>query len=141
MKHCYWCGRITAGDPLFCNTCGRTFDKKLCPRLHPNPRSAEICSRCGSRELSSPQPKVSLGWRVVEWLARMGLGTFLALLSVVLVYEVLKGALETPAMQTGLLVLGFLIAVCWWMWSKLPEWFRKFIRKQLRRKKDRHEEG
>lgn len=66
MRYCYHCGRITPGDPLFCNVCGRSFDRKLCPRLHPNPRSAEICSRCGSRELSTPQPKVGLEWRFLE---------------------------------------------------------------------------
>lgn len=140
MKHCYHCGRITAGEPLFCNTCGRTFDQKLCPRLHPNPRSAEICSRCGSRELSSPQPKVSPVWRITEWIARMSLGTILTLLSVFLVILVLRGLLHSLAVQSGLFLLGCMLGVLWWMWSKLPEWFRKFIRKQLRRRKDRHEE-
>jgi len=139
MKHCYHCGKITVGEPLFCNTCGRSFDRKLCPRLHPNPRSAEICSRCGSRELSTPQPKVSLGWRGIEWLTRISLGAFLVLLSVFLVYEVLATALATQAVQEGLLLLGFLVVLLWWLWSKLPEWFRKFIRKQLRRRKDRNE--
>jgi ribosomal protein L40E len=139
MKHCYHCGRITAGEPLFCNSCGRSFDKKLCPRHHLNPRSAEVCSKCGSRELSTPQPKVSLGWRIVEWLARMLLGALLILLSIFLVYLVLQGALQSAAIQSGLLLLGFLIAGLWWMWSKLPEWFRKFVHKQLRRRKDRHE--
>jgi len=140
MKHCYHCGRITAGEPLFCNSCGRSFDKKLCPRHHLNPRSAEVCSKCGSRELSTPQPKVSLGWWSLEWLARIVLGAFLALLSVFLVYEVLKEALAIEVVQSGLLLLGLLIAVLWWMWSKLPEWFRKFIRKQLRKRKERHEQ-
>jgi RNA polymerase subunit RPABC4/transcription elongation factor Spt4 len=139
MKHCYHCGRITAGDPLFCNSCGRTFDRKLCPRLHPNPRSAEICSRCGSRELSSPQPKVSAGWQVLEWLTRTVLGAFLVFLAVFLVYAFLKGALGTPGVLDGLILLGCLVAVLTWMWSKVPEWFRKFIQKQLRRKKDRHD--
>src|ERR1700682_2117455 len=105
MKHCYHCGRIAVGEPLFCNTCGRSFDRKLCPRLHPNPRSAEICSRCGSRELSTPPPKVSLGWRGIEWLTRISLGAFLVLLSVFLVYEVLATALATQAVQEGLLLL------------------------------------
>lgn len=140
MKHCYNCGRITAGDPLFCNTCGRSFDHKLCPRLHVNSRSADICSRCGSRELSTPQPKVSFGWRILEWLARMGLGAILGLLGLVFVYEFLTAALGVPAVQNGLIVLGCLIAALAWMWSKLPEWFRKFVRNRLRRRRDRHAE-
>jgi len=140
MKHCYNCGRITAGDPLFCNTCGRSFDRKLCPRLHVNPRSADICSRCGSRDLSLPQPKVSFLWRLLEWLARLGLGVVLLLFGLVFVYELLTAALGDPAVQNGLIVLGLLIAALVWMWSKLPEWFRKFVRNRLRRKRDRHAE-
>jgi RNA polymerase subunit RPABC4/transcription elongation factor Spt4 len=140
MKYCYHCGRISAGDALFCNSCGRSFDKKFCPRLHPNPRSAEICSRCGSRELSTPQPKVSFGWRILEWLTRMALGAALVLLGLFLVYEVLKAALGTPVVQSGLILIGLLLLVLVWMWSKLPEWFRKFIRRRLRRRKTRHEE-
>ena len=140
MKHCYYCGRITAGEPLFCNTCGRTFDKKLCPRLHINPRSAEICSRCGSRDLSSPQPKVSLVWKFLEWLTRMVLGAVMGLFGLVFAYELLGAALKTHVVQTGLIVLGCVIAFLAWVWSKLPEWFRKFIRRRLRRRSERHAE-
>ena len=64
MKYCYECGRVTAGEPLFCQFCGRTYNVKLCPRLHVNPRFAEVCSQCGSRDLSTPQPKVSVWWRI-----------------------------------------------------------------------------
>src|SRR5205807_4031359 len=139
MKHCFNCGRISAGDPLFCNTCGRSFDKKLCPRHHPNPRSAEICSRCGSRELSTPQPNVSLGWKFLEWLMRMVIGALLLLLSVFLGFEVLKGLLGSPMVQGGLVLLGMLLFVLAWIWGKFPEWFRKFVRKQLHKRRDRHE--
>jgi hypothetical protein len=27
----------------------------------------------------------------------------------------------------------------WWLWSLLPEWFRKLIRRSHRRKEQRHE--
>ena len=71
MKYCYECGRMTGGEPRYCQFCGRTYDVKLCPRRHENPRFAEVCSQCGSRELSTPQPKVSPVWRVLEFLARV----------------------------------------------------------------------
>jgi hypothetical protein len=67
------------------------------------------------------------------------LGAFLVFLAVFLVYAFLKDALGTPAVLDGLILLGCLVAVLAWMWSKVPEWFRKFIQKQLRRKKDRHD--
>jgi len=139
MKHCYHCGRLTSGDPLFCNSCGRSFDKKLCPRMHPNPRSAEICSRCGSRELSAPQPKVSFGWRILELLARILLAAIFALLALFFVYEMLTALLGSPVVQSGLILLGGLLAVLAWIWGKLPDWFRKFVRKQLSKRRDSHE--
>ena len=66
MTYCYNCGHMTAGEPLFCGKCGRTYDVKLCPRLHPNPRGAEVCARCGSRELSTPQPKIPLSFEAAR---------------------------------------------------------------------------
>ncbi len=86
MKYCYECGRITAGEPLFCNFCGRSYNVKLCPRHHPNPRIAEVCSQCGSRELSTPQPKVSIGWWLLEGLVRVFLGAFLVVCSLGIVF-------------------------------------------------------
>src|SRR5260370_27169328 len=71
MRYCNQCRRVTTGEPLFCNFCGRSYDLKLCPHRHPNPRTAEVCNQCGSRDLSTPHPRVSL------WLAPL-----LALLSV-----------------------------------------------------------
>src|SRR5947209_18622743 len=117
MKYCYHCSRINPGDPLFCNTCGRSFDRKLCPRLHPNPRSAEICARCGSRELSTPHAKVPVSWRILEWLARMFVGVALGLLAVVLAYEVVAELAGDAVVQTGLGVIGHMLLASgmWWV--------------------------
>jgi hypothetical protein len=139
MKYCYQCSRISPGDPLFCNSCGRSFDKKLCPRHHPNPRSAEICSRCGSRELSTPQPKVSFGWKILEWFARMSLGGVLIVLAIWFAYELLAELLGSPVVESGLVLLGILLFILAWIWGKLPEWFRKFVRRQLHKRRNRHE--
>lgn len=132
MKHCYQCGRYTAGDPLFCNRCGRSYDFKLCPRLHPNPRYAEICAQCGSHELSTPQPKVSVWWTVLEFLTKVFFGIALAYGSVAFLVFLLK----QPQVQMGFFVLAVLLGVLWWLWSQLPEWFRKLIRKTRKRKED-----
>ena len=135
MKFCYQCGRMTAGEPLFCSSCGRSYDVKLCPRLHPNSRSAEVCSQCGSRELSTPQPRVSVWWKVLEFLAKIVFGVFL-------VYLTLAGfiaLLKTPQFQNTLFVFRILIGLLWWLWSLLPEWFRKLVRRSVARKERRHE--
>jgi uncharacterized membrane protein YvbJ len=135
MKFCYQCGRMTAGEPLFCSSCGRTYDVKLCPRLHANSRHAEVCSQCGSRELSTPQPRVSVWWKVLEFIAEIVFG-------VLLVYLTLSGAvalLKTPEFQTALFLFAILIGLLWWLWSLVPEWFRKLVRRSHSRKERGHE--
>src|ERR1035438_9754040 len=116
LTYCYNCGRLTSGDPLFCGTCGRSYDVKLCPRLHKNPRTAEVCSQCGSRELSTPQPKVPVTWRLLAILARLGLGLLLFYASLSLVIALL----QSPQVQQGLVALSMLLGVLWWLWTKLP---------------------
>lgn len=138
MKYCYQCGRMTAGEPLFCNFCGRSYDVKLCPRLHLNPRTAEVCSQCGSRDLSTPQPKVSMWWHLFELLVRVLLGALLLCASLAVVLEVIKAILATPQVQAGLVVLAALVVVLWWLWSRLPDWFRKAIRNLLKRRQGRN---
>ena len=135
MKFCYQCGRLTAGEALFCGSCGRTYDVKLCPRLHPNPRHAEVCSQCGSRELSTPQPRVSLWWKALEFLAQVAFGVVLVYLSIAGFVAVMR----MPEFQCALIVFGILIGLLWWLWSLLPEWFRKLVRRSLRRKERSHE--
>ncbi len=134
MKYCYECGRLTAGQPLFCNFCGRSYDVKLCSGKHANPRIAEVCSQCGSRDLSTPQPKVPLWTKFVEVLIRLLVGALLACLSLLLVAAMLQELLSNAQLQNGLIAIGILLGLLWWMWSKLPEWFRKTVRGALKRK-------
>jgi len=135
MKHCFQCGHVTAGEPLFCNFCGRSYDVKLCPRHHVNPRFADVCSQCGSRELSTPQPKVSFWWKVLGFLLQVLSGTLLVLVSITAGAQLLRSF----AVQNSLIVLGLLLAVLWAVWKMLPEWFRKFIHYLWKRKGRRHE--
>ncbi len=127
VKYCYECGRMTAGKPLFCNFCGRSYDVKLCPRLHVNPRIAEVCSQCGSRELSTPQPRVSPVWRLLGFLAKVVIALLLAYVLLAFLYELLR----SPEASNALLVLAFLFAVLWFLWAMVPEWIRKFVRRSL----------
>ena len=124
MKYCYQCGKMTAGEALYCGTCGRTYDVKLCPRSHVNPRGAEVCSKCGSRELSTPQPKVPMSLRLLALLVRLGLGLLLFYASLSLVVVLLR----TREVQQALVAFGILLSGLWWLWSKLPDWFQEAIR-------------
>jgi RNA polymerase subunit RPABC4/transcription elongation factor Spt4 len=134
MKYCYQCGKITPGEPLYCQFCGRSYDAKLCPRSHPNSRSAEVCSQCGSRDLSTPQPKVSFLWNVFGFLLRVGLGIFLVFVSIALLVEFVKELIVMPQVQNGLLGLGLLLFLAWLLWSKLPDWLRDAIHHSLKRR-------
>ncbi len=137
MTYCFNCGKLTSGQPLFCNRCGRSYDVKLCPRFHPNPRHAAICSQCGSSELSTPQPKVSVWWHVLAFLIRVLIGLLLAVLSILVVLAVLADLLQRTEVQNALVALGILLFLLWLLWTKLPDWLRDMIRKSVQRKERR----
>jgi ribosomal protein L40E len=136
MKYCYQCGKKTAGEPLYCGTCGRTYDVKLCPRAHVNPRGAEVCSKCGSRELSTPQPKIPMTLRLLALLVRLGLGLLLFYASLSLVIALVR----TPEVQRALVAFGMLLAVLWWLWSKLPDWFQEALRSFFKNRRQRDDD-
>jgi predicted amidophosphoribosyltransferase len=130
MKFCYQCGKASAGDPLFCTKCGRTYDVRLCPRLHRNSRFAKACSQCGSRELSQVQPQISLWWKVLEFLAKVIFGAFVVYASLTALIDLL----QRSQFRAGLVIVGILVGLLWWLWRQLPEWFRKFVWRSTRRK-------
>ena len=107
MKYCYHCGHMTAGEPLFCDHCGRSYDVKLCPRLHPNPRGAEVCSQCGSRELSTPQPKIPMSWQAPCHSRPAGSRTP-ALLSDAFARDRFR---QSPQFQQAMVCIGLLLVV------------------------------
>lgn len=135
MKFCQQCGHATAGEPLFCNSCGRSYDVKLCPRRHVNPRSAEVCSQCGSRDLSTPQPKVPFYWKGLGFLLQLVSGILLVLLSLSAAIHLLT----SPAGENAMILLGLLVALLWALWVMLPEWFRKLVHSLLKKRGRRRE--
>ena len=125
---------MTAGEPLFCNFCGRSYDVKLCPRHHVNPRVADVCSQCGSRELSTPQPRVSPLWKVAPFLLKVIVGLLLAYVALAVLLEVLKGALSSPAFLNALIPLAIILGLLSWIWSQVPDWMRRLVRRSKKRK-------
>ena len=130
-SYCYNCGHLTPGEPAFCNFCGRSYDVKLCPRLHANPRSAEVCSQCGSRELSTPQPKVPAVWKLLAIVIRLGLGLFLLWVTLCFLITLVR----TPQIQQALVSIGLLLLALWIVWSKLPEWLQDALRQTTKRRR------
>lgn len=137
MKFCYECGRTTPGEPRFCNACGRSYDLKFCPRFHANQRSAEACAQCGSRELSRPQPKLSAGWRLLEWLVMALTGIPLAILTAILGLGVLVALIQGRRGKEVLLLSASLLTLLWSLWTYLPHCFRRLVRKSFLRRKRR----
>jgi hypothetical protein len=142
MKYCFNCNRVTTGDPLFCNFCGRSYNVKLCPKRHVNPRSAESCSQCGSRDLSTPQPKVPVLGRILVVVVTVALQTLILTLGFLLALMVLKAVLSNTNVIAALVGIGIMLALLWWMWMQLPLWMRKSMHRLLRGKdKDRKRHG
>jgi hypothetical protein len=136
MKYCYNCNRITAGEPLFCNFCGRSYNLKLCSHKHANPRSALACSQCGSRDFSTPQPKVPWWAPVLQFVLSCIPGVLLVLASITVAYAVLSEIARNPAILGSFIPLFISLAILWWMWGQIPKWFREAIYRLLKRRRD-----
>ncbi len=134
MRYCFSCRHITSDSPQFCNYCGKSYDVKLCPRLHVNPRHADVCSQCGSRDLSLPQRHVSLFGKALFLLASLLPGFALLILSVIyLGYFVLK-LLTDPAGLLPLMLLGLVLGLLWLAWISLPVSVSRFLQDRRRLK-------
>ena len=139
MRYCNQCHRVTPGEPLFCNFCGRSFDLKLCPHRHPNPRSAEICSQCGSRELSLPHPRVSLLLKPVLLLASLLPGLALAVVSILFVFGLVRALLMDQRLMFQAVMAGLMLTFLWYLYMHLPAFLRRFLTRLFTRsKRDDH---
>ncbi len=138
MRYCYNCNKVTHGKPLFCNFCGRSYNVKLCPRLHVNGRNALACSQCGSRDLSTPAPKAPLWIAAAVFFLSLAPGFVLFLVSLLFALALVHGLLANPRMLVGFIFLALDLTVLWAMWTRLPLALRQFIRKWLL---DREKDG
>lgn len=111
MRLCHSCYRLTLGSPRFCNSCGRSYDVKLCPSGHRNARTATACAECGSRELSTPQRQSAL-LRRGRFVAGL-LGLALIGISLVFVGYYAIGLLEAPHQMLGRLITAAALGLAW----------------------------
>ena len=139
MRYCHNCHRVTTGEPLFCHSCGFTFDAKLCPARHINPRWATVCSQCGSRDLTNPAPRVPLAFRLLLLLASLVPGFVLLLLLVLAAMAVFQEVLTNQAIQAQLVAAILVLALLWWLWLQLPHFIQNMFRSLWKKpKKDKH---
>lgn len=133
MRYCNHCHRITTGEPLFCNFCGRSYDFKLCPHRHPNPRSAEVCNQCGSRELTTPHPRVPFLMATLLAVLSVVPGVILFLLSVMFLLGFLRALLSSQQLMFEFMLIGLVIGFLWWLYMQLPRFLRRWLSKLLGR--------
>src|SRR5262249_32271714 len=82
------------------------------------------------------QPKVPALWRLLAWLTRTLAGMILGCLTILFILT----ALLRPEVQPALFGFAILLAVFWFIWSQLPTWFRKLVKKAFDRRKRSHEQ-
>jgi len=139
MRYCSQCKRVTAGDPLYCNHCGATYDAKLCPARHLNPRNAEVCAQCGSRDLSTPAPRLALWLRPVIFVLVLLPGFCWRCCWY---WSPRPSCSRSPPMvrsKADLVALLLLLAILWWIYIHLPKFTQKALRSLWQgQKKDKH---
>jgi RNA polymerase subunit RPABC4/transcription elongation factor Spt4 len=139
MRYCNQCHRITPGEPLFCNFCGRSYDLKLCPHRHPNPRNAEICSQCGSRELSAPHPRMPFWLSPLLALLAALPGLLLLAVTVLFAIAFINVLLTNQQLQFQVLLVGLMLAFLWYLYMHLPHFLRRLLTRLFRRsRRDDH---
>ena len=140
MRYCHNCHKTTTGEPLFCQSCGRTYDAKLCPARHINPRWAEVCSECGSRDLSTPAPRVP--WWLAPLLLAASLlpGLVLLLLLIMVLVGIVHELQTNQQIQAQLIAVLVVLALLWWLYLQLPHFIQNMFRSLWRKpKKDKHQ--
>jgi hypothetical protein len=116
---------------LFCNSCGRSYGVNLCPKLHANPRLAEACSQCGSRDLSIPQPKIPVSWRFLVVLVQVVSGILILCFSVPLLVTFFADLSLGSAPSDPLFLGVFTIVILCSLWFILPDVSRRIIHRSL----------
>src|SRR4051794_8791546 len=141
MRYCHNCHKTTTGEPLFCHSCGSTYDAKLCPARHINPRWATVCAQCGSRDLSTPAPRVPLAFRLMLLLGSLAPGLLLILLLVLAASAVIQAVLTNQAVTGQMLAAFLVLALVWWLYLQLPHFIQNMFRslwRKPKKEKDRH---
>lgn len=114
---------------MFCNFCGASYSVKICPRQHINPRSAETCSQCGSRDLSGPAPKVPLLLKPLLLLLGVSPGILLLMLLIGALGLVVQKLVTDPSGLLPSMCLVFLIGLLFLLWIMLPNFLKRFLKK------------
>lgn len=132
MRYCTSCRRLSAGTPLFCIGCGRTFRVRLCPRLHQNSRRAEVCAQCGSRDLTEPAARARSTDRIVVLALRVLPVALVVIVPAIAMLAIVRAVLIDPELQREVMAMAVLITAATWAWRQLPGAVRSSTRSVVR---------
>jgi len=119
MRRCTACFRFHPGNPTFCSRCGRSFDFRICPRGHINPREAQYCSECGTADLSTPAPPASFLYRLTGLVLYVLSGVTIGVVVIALVLGLLY-SIDWDALKGPLVALVIMLAVLYWTTTLVP---------------------
>jgi hypothetical protein len=129
---------MTTGEPLFCNFCGSSYDLKLCPHRHVNPRIAQVCSECGSRDLSTPAPRVPLWQAAMLYLLSLLPGVVLLVVSLLFLVAFVQVIVTNQQLLFQFMLIALLLGLLWMLYMHLPAFIRRTLHSAWnRRKKDK----
>ena len=141
MRYCNHCHRLTTGEPLFCNFCGRSYGLKLCPHRHPNPRHAEVCSQCGSHDLSIPHPRTPIWLAPLTALLTILPGLLLATVSVLFVAGLIRTLLANQQLMFQAVLAGLMLAFAWYLFMHQPHFLRNLLFRLFKRSHSDNDHG
>ncbi len=93
-----------------------------------------MCSQCGSRDLSTPQPKVPFWGRVLVAAITILLEILILALAFLLALMLLRAVFSNTNVVNALVGIGIMLGLLWWIWFQIPLWMRKTMHRLLRGK-------
>ncbi len=108
---------------------------RLCGRGHQNIRLAEVCSVCGSRELSMPQRQPSTNMRIFHVVALIIPFVVLTLFTLAYLAVFVKSLFTNPQAVLPLMLLGLVLGLLWLLWIQLSSFLKRLLFGQSGREK------
>jgi hypothetical protein len=68
-------------------------------------------------------------------------GAFLSIASVVVLVAAIIAILQRPDMIVALVLLAIPFGILWGIWTQIPSWFRTWIYRLIKRRRERHDGG
>ena len=92
-----------------------------------------MCSECGSRDLTTPQPKLPLWLRPLLVVLSVLPGIALLGLSIAFLAEYVYILFVHPALEFPYMLLGLVLGLLWLLYMELPGFVRNKAGRRIRR--------